>query len=117
MTNQDIIFLPEKDYEAVIGNNKTMVIRPPAYRLNMSVHDWVVIVFDNLPDNNVLVEIQDIQYLRFKDITREHAEAAGFNSIESLKRELVAHYTTLDNGSVLYAYKFEVMGISQKVGE
>lgn len=117
MTRPDIIFLPETDYEKVLAGEKTMVIRPPAYRLNMAVHDWIAIVFDNKPDNNMLVEIQDIQYLHFKDLNSNHAEATGFQNVDDLKKALVKHYTTLDSGSVLYAYKFEVMGVSEKVGE
>lgn len=112
----DIIRLPGSDYPLIKSKSKTLIFRTPALRLNVNVADWVTIVFSGSEDN-VLVDIMDIGYLRFKDVNREHARLAGYNTLDELKKALINRYPSLENGSMLYYYKFELMGVSEKVGE
>lgn len=100
-----IITLPGDDYQQVKTGKITSVIRPASQRLSLKVYDWVPIVFKDI-DDNVMVEIDAINFLLFKDLTLDVALECGFNSVNDLKRNLVDHYITLDNASRLYIYTF-----------
>ena len=84
--------------------------------MNVKVTDWIPLVFKDL-DKNMLVEILDIRLVKFGELTDRVAVKCGFDDVIQLKKCLVSREPTLDNMSLLYAYTFEVMGTSEKVGE
>ena len=112
-----VIKLPGNDYSLVRDGSKKMILRTPDYRLDVNKDDWVTIVFNGLPDRNMLVEIEDVGYTRFGELTLDDAKACGFNNLDELKKFLVERFVTCDNASLLYYYVFRVMGTSEKVGE
>ena len=112
----DVIHLPGSDYSLIKNKSKRMIFRIPSGRYDVRVSDWIVIVFNDLSDN-VMVEIEDVGAIRFGDLTEEHASLSGYSSLDDLKKCLMRRYVTLDNVSILYFYKFCLMGVSEKVGE
>ena len=114
--SSDIIYLPGEFYSKVKNKEKTMVIRPASDRLKIRERDWVPIVF-NGTDDNVMVEIDNITFKLFKDLTDKHARKCGYDDVKELKHNLLERYVTLDNGSRLYLYDFIIVAVSEKVGE
>lgn len=111
-----VIILPAADYDKVSVGGKIMFLRTKDLKLNVKVTDWIPVVFKDL-DKNMLVEILDIRLVKFGELTDRIAGKCGFDNVQELKRCLVGRDPTLDNMSLLYAYTFEVMGTSEKVGE
>ena len=111
-----IITLPETDYPRVKDGHITRVVKPASNKLNLKVYDWIPIVFQGM-DDNVMVEIEAIDFVMFKDLDNNTALKCGFNSVKDLKHDLVEHYPTLDNASRLYIYTFFVVGVSEKIVE
>ena len=111
-----IITLPEDDYQRVKEGMITRVVRPASHRLQLKVYDWIPIIFQDTNDN-VMVEIEDINFTMFRDLGLNTALKCGFNNVNELKHDLVKHYPTLDNASRLYMYDFFMVGFSEKVGE
>ena len=109
-----IITFPGEDYPRVKNGEITMIVKPASQKLNLKVYDWVPIVFKDTNDN-VMVEIETIDFVMFKDLTSNTALKCGFNSVTELKHNLVEYYPTLDNASRLYIYTFFVVGVSEKV--
>lgn len=114
--NTPTITFPGEDYQRVKDGEITCVIRPASQKLYLSVYDWIPIVFQGT-DDNVMVEIEDINFTMFKNLNLNTALRCGFNSVNECKRELVEKSPTLDNASRLYIYNFFVVGVSEKVGE
>ena len=114
--NNHIIILPGSDYQRVKNGEITCAILPASKRLRVKLHDWINIVFKDTKDN-VLVEIEDIDFALFKNLDVGAAVACGFNSVKELKDNLVESYPTLDNNSRLYIYSFFVVGFSEKITE
>lgn len=115
MSNHVIIF-PADDYDKVAVGGKIMFLRTKELKLNVKVTDWIPVVFKDL-DKNMLVEILDIRLVKFGELTDRVAIKCGFDDVIQLKKCLVSKEPTLDNMSLLYAYTFEVMGTSEKVGD
>ena len=111
-----VITFPGRDYQRVRDGEITGIVRPASQRLQLKVFDWVPVVFKDNSDN-VMVEIEDINFVMFKDLSLNIALKCGFNHVNDLKHDLVEHYPTLDNASRLYFYNFFVVGFSEKVGE
>ncbi len=111
-----VITLHGDDYHRVKEGEITRIVKPASNKLNLKVYDWVPIVFKGNNDN-VMVEVESIDFVMFKDLTLNTALKCGFNSVNELKHNLVEHYPPLDNASRLYQYTFFVVGISEKVGE
>lgn len=111
-----VIILPAADYDKVNVGGKIMFLRTKDLKLNVKVTDWIPLVFKDL-DKNMLVEILDIRLVKFGELTDRLAVKCGFDNVTELKKCLVSREPTLDNMSLLYAYTFEVMGTSEKVGE
>ena len=111
-----IITLPGDDYHRVKDGEIKGIVKPASHKLNLKVYDWIPIVFQGNNDN-VMVEIEAVNFVMFKDLTLNTALKCGFNSIRELKHYLIEHYPTLDNASRLYIYSFFVVGISEKVVE
>ena len=111
-----IITLPGDDYQLVKNGNITRIVKPASQRLQLKVYDWIPIVFQDTNDN-VMVEIEDIHFTMFRDLSLNTALKCGFNNVNELKHDLVEHYPTLDNASRLYMYDFFVVGVSEKVGD
>lgn len=111
-----VITLPGDDYQRVKNGEITRIVKPASGKLNLKVYDWIPIVFkDNI--DNVMVEIESIDFTLFKNLNLDIALKCGFNSVNDLKRDLVEKSPTLDNASRLYIYSFFVVGVSEKVGE
>ncbi|MBR0272397.1 MAG: ASCH domain-containing protein [Methanobrevibacter sp.] len=108
------ITLPGGDYDKVKSGQKTMIVRTPSSRLNVRVNDWVPMRFSGR-DDHVVVEISGIEWVRFSELSDKIACKCGFNNLRDLKRCLLDKFVTLDNGSMLYLYGFEVMGVCEKV--
>ena len=111
-----IIYLPQSMYRKVKDKEKTIVVRPLSDRLIVREYDWVPIVF-NGTDDNVMVEIDKIRYVLFRDLTDNLARKCGYGDVKELKHVLLEKYHALDNGSRLYLYEFIVVAVSEKVGE
>lgn len=101
-------------YLKVKNKEITRVIRPLSDRLKVRERDWVPIVFKGTEDN-VMVEIDNISYTLFKDLTDKVARKCGYADVKELKHNLLEKYVTLDNGSRLYLYDFLVVAVSEKV--
>jgi len=114
--NTPVITLPGEDYQRVKDGKITRIICPASQRLNLKVYDWIHILFKDTNDN-VMVEIESIDFTLFKNLNLDIALKCGFNSVNDLKRDLVEKSPTLDNASRLYIYSFFVVGVSEKVGE
>ena len=114
--NTPTITFPGEDYQRVKDGEITCVIRPASQKLYLSVYDWIPIVFQGT-DDNVMVEIEAINFTMFKNLNLDNVLKCGFNSVNECKRDLVERYPTLDNASRLYIYSFFVVGVSEKVGE
>ena len=112
--NTPTITFPGEDYQRVKDGEITCVIRPASQKLYLSVYDWIPILFNDTNDN-VMVEIEDINFTMFKNLNLNTALKCGFNSVNECKRELVERYPTLDNASRLYIYSFFVVGVSEKI--
>lgn len=108
------IIFPAKDYDLIKHLKKTMFIRTGDTRLTVTIGDWIPVVFKDITDTG-LVEIVDVIFKRFVDLTVKDANDCGFDSLPELKSFLVQKYTTLDNNSRLYCYRFELMGTSEKI--
>ena len=116
LMNNHIIMLPGDDFQRVKNREITRAILPASKRLRVKLHDWINIVFKDTKDN-VLVEIEDINFTLFKNLNSNTAAACGFDSVKELKNSLVESYPTLDNNSRLYIYSFFVVGFSEKITE
>lgn len=110
------ITFPEKDYQRIKDGDITGIVKPASHRLNLKVYDWIPIIFKDTNDN-IMVEIEDICFISFKNLNLDTALACGFDTVNELKQYLVEHYPTLDNASRLYLYNFFVVAVSEKVGE
>lgn len=113
----NVIHLPTEEYDLLKYGRKRVFIRTPSTRLNVKIFDWIPVVFKDLPDNNMLIEIQDITFCTFNELSMKDAIAAGHINVGDLKKDLQSRYPTLENNSRLYLYYFEVMGTCEKVVE
>lgn len=111
-----IVTLPGTDYQRVKDGHITRVVKPASQKLKLKVYDWIPIVFQGI-DDNVMVEIEAIDFVMFKSLNDNIALKCGFNNVNELKHDLVEHYPTLDNASRLYIYTFFVVGVSEKIVE
>lgn len=108
------IILPGEDYVKVKSGQKIMIITTSSSRLNVRVNDWVPVKFTGL-DNHVVVEILAIEWVRFSELSERFACKCGFDNLGDLKKFLLDKYVSLDNGSMLFSYTFEVMGVNEKI--
>lgn len=63
------------------------------------------ICFDN---NTLIVEIKDIRYIRFKELSINDALNDGFNTVDELKRELQLYYGQLLDDQILSIVEFSI---------
>ena len=110
-----IKFKPEF-FKKIKDGEKTQTLRTPSHRIHVRPGDFAACIFPGLKDQ-LYVTITKIGYKHFVELNEDDAKREGFESVNELKKCLLEIYPTLDNASILYYYRFELDGYTEKIGD
>lgn len=103
-------------YPLIRSGVKTQTLRRPSGRVDVVPGDFAVCVFEDCPEK-IFITITDVGYKMWKTLNAEDARREGFGSLDALKKCLLKIYPDIQPWDRFYFYRFEVEGITEKIGE
>ncbi len=111
-----VIKFKREFYPLIKSGSKTQTLRIPAKRLELKKYDFATCVFEDCPEK-IYVTITDVGYKMWKSLTDEDARREGFHDVDELKKCLLEIYPDTPSWGRLYYYRFQVDGVTERMGE